>query len=166
MSFILKTYNGDKPLYFYKLCRRVYHDQRTPAFKEEIEDAYVFDTRERACNMLTLICGMHPELTLEVEELKHNLRGPDGYVPLENTVKAMLSEDMHHRLWAEYEQLNTRRHLLKEYRKQLNETMATPYEKDLADEQIKSMHDYMISILDRCRFMGIDLSEVEKEIEP
>lgn len=166
MSFILKTYNGDKPLYYYKMCRKVYKQEETPAFREEIEDAYVFDTRERACNMLTLICGMHPELTLEVEELKSpSLRGEDGYVPLEKTVKAMLSEDLHERLWAEYEQLNTRRHLLKEYRKQLNEARAARYEKDLVDEQIKAMHEYMIAILDRCRLMDIDLNKVEKEIE-
>ena len=166
MSYILKTYNGDIPLYFYKLCRKVYQSKVTPAFQEDIADAYVFDTKERAYRMMSIISGLHLGLHLELEELKENtsLRGPDGYVPLKNTVHAMLSDVFRKRLWAEYEQLNTRRRALKEYRAHLGNDKADPAELAVIDEQIEHMHDYMIDLLTRCEFAGVDLDKVEKEV--
>lgn len=166
MSYILKTYNGDTPIYFYKLCRKVYQDEETPAFREEIENAYVFDTKERAYRMMALIAGKYPEVHLELEEIEApKLRGEDGYVPLEKTVKAMLSDKNSHRLWAEYEQLNTRRHLLKEVRAMVPDGCENTMTM-LMDEQIRHMHFYMLDLLNRCNELGIDLDEVEKEIEP
>lgn len=166
MNYVIKTYNGDRPLYFYKLCRKVYQYKVTPAFQEDIADAYVFDTKDRAYRIMSIISGLHPELHLELEELKENtsLRGPDGYVPLKNTVRAMLSNDFRRRLWAEYEQLNTRRHALKKYRAHLDKDKADPAELVVIDEQLKHMHAYMIDILTRCKFAGVDLDEVEKEV--
>ena len=161
MSCIIKTYNEGTPIYFHKLCRRVYQQEKTPAFRGEIEDAYVFDSVERAERMKSLILERYPDINLEIEEL--SLRGPDGYVPLEKTVNAMLSEDFRHRLWAEYEQLNTRRHQLKEYRKKLMDS--DPLKVEAVTDQIDAMHTYMISILDRCWLLKIDLAEVEKEIK-
>lgn len=164
MSCIIKTYNEGTPIYFHKLCRRVYQQEKTPAFRGEIEDAYVFDSVERAERMKSLILERYPDIKLEIEQL--SLRGPDGFVPLENTVNAMLSEDFRHRLWAEYEQLNTRRHKLKEYRKKLMESDdSDPLEVEVVTDQIDAMHTYMIAILDRCRLFSIDLAEVEKEIK-
>lgn len=163
MSYVIKADNEGTPLYFYKMCRRVYRQKQTPAFKKDIEDAYVFDSAERAERMKDIIHERHPDLKLEIEKL--SLRGPDGYVPLEKTVNGMLSDDFRHRLWAEYEQLNTRRHQLKLYRKELCENGADDFQIQNLNEQVNHMQGYMLDILDRCRLMGIDLEEVEKEIE-
>lgn len=163
MSCVLKTDNNGQTLYFYKMCRRVYQQKQTPAFQEDIQDAYVFDSVERAERMKGLITERYPDLKLEIEKL--SLRGPDGYVPLEKTVKAMLSDDFRHRLWAEYEQLNTRRHQLKMYRKEQCEKGADDFLIDILNDQVNHMQDYMLGILDRCKLLGIDLTEVEKEIE-
>ena len=167
MSYIIKTrLDGDETYYFYKFCRKVYQDQKTPAFREDIESAYVFDTKERAYRMMSIIAGLYPALNMEIEEVTEpvkTLRGPDGYVPLENTIDAMLSADFRHRLWAEYEQLNTRRHKLKELRKKMSEH-AEAVELLAIDAQITHMHSYMIDLLDRCRLNDIDLTEVEKEL--
>ena len=163
MSYVIKADNEGTPLYFYKMCRRVYRQEQTPAFQEDIEDAYVFDSAERAERMKDIIHERHPDLKLEIEKL--SLRGPDGYVPLEKTVNAMLSDDFRHRLWAEYEQLNTRRHQLKLYRKEQCEEGADDFLIHILNEQVNHMQDYMLGILDRCRLLDIDLTEVEKEIE-
>lgn len=163
MSYVIKANNEGMPLYFYKMCRRVYRQEQTPAFQEDIEDAYVFDSVERAERMKDIIHERHPDLKLEIEKI--SLRGPDGYVPLEKTVNAMLSDDFRHRLWAEYEQLNTRRHQLKLYRKEQCEKGADDFLIHILNEQVNHMQDYMLSILDRCRLLDIDLEEVEKEIE-
>ena len=163
MSYVIKADNEGTPLYFYKMCRRVYRQEQTPAFQEDIEDAYVFDSAERAERMKDIIHERHPDLKLEIEKL--SLRGPDGYVPLEKTVNAMLSDDFRHRLWAEYEQLNTRRHQLKLYRKEQCEKGADDFLIHILNEQVNHMQDYMLGILDRCRLLDIDLTEVEKEIE-
>ena len=163
MSYVIKADNEGTPLYFYKMCRRVYRQEHTPAFKKDIEDAYVFDSAERAERMKDIIHERHPDLKLEIEKLSQ--RGPDGYVPLEKTVNAMLSDDFRHRLWAEYEQLNTRRHQLKLYRKEQCEEGADEFLIHILNEQVNHMQDYMLGILDRCRLLGIDLTEVEKEIE-
>lgn len=166
MSYIIKTMNGDTPLYFYKLCRKVYQDKATPAFRGAITDAYVFDTQERAYRMMAIISGLGTGLKLELDETPKtsSLRGEDGYVPLEKTVDAMLSDDPALRLWAEYEQLNTRRHKLKEYRKSLDGLSTDPAELEVIDEQIAHMHSYMIDLLTRCEYEGIDLTEVEKTL--
>lgn len=163
MSCIIKTYNNGTPIYLHNLCRRVYQQETTPTFREKIEDAYVFDSVERAERMKSIIHKRYPEIKLEIEAL--SLRGPDGYVPLENTVNAMLSEDFRHRLWAEYEQLNTRRHQLKLYRKEQCEKGADDFLIHILNEQVNHMQSYMLDILDRCRVLRIDLEEVEKEIE-
>lgn len=163
MSCILKVNDNGKTFYFYKMCRRVYQQEQTPAFHEDIEDAYVFDSVERAERMKDIIHEHHPDLKLEIKKL--SLRGPDGYVPLEKTVNAMLSDDFRHRLWAEYEQLNTRRHQLKLYRKEQCEEGADDSLIDVLNYQVNHMQNYMLDILDRCRVLRIDLEEVEKEIE-
>jgi hypothetical protein len=67
-------------------------------------------------------------------------------------------------MWAEYEQLNTRRHRLKEYRKSLDGLSTDPAEMEVIDEQIAHMHSYMIDLLTRCELEGIDLTEVEKKL--
>ena len=166
MSYIIRTMNGDTPLYFYKLCRKVYQDKATPAFRENISDAYVFDTKERAYRMMAIISGLGTGLNLELDETPKtgSLRGEDGYVLLEKTVEAMLSKDHVIRMWAEYEQLNTRRHKLKEYRKSLDGLSTDPAELEVVDAQIAHMHSYMIDLLTRCEFAGIDLTEVEKTL--
>ena len=163
MSYVIKIEDSGKALYFYKLCRRVYQEE-VPAFREDIEDAYVFDTMAHAKLMRDRILEGYPHLRkLEIEKL--SLRGPDGYVPLENTVKAMLSDDFRKRLWAEYEQLNTRRHQLKMYRKEQCNNGLEPRKLQILTDQINHMQNYMLDILDRCRLLRIDLTEVEKEIE-
>ena len=163
MSYVIKADNEGTPLYFYKMGRRVYRQEQTPAFKKDIEDAYVFDSAERAERMKDIIHERHPDLKLEIEKL--SLRGPDGYVPLEKTVNAMLSDDFRHRLWAEYEQLNTRRHQLKLYRKEQCEKGADDLLIHILNDQVNHMHSYMLDILNLCWFLDIDLTEVEKEIE-
>ena len=163
MSYIIKADNEGMPLYFHKMCRRVYRQEQTPAFQEDIEDAYVFDSVERAERMKGIILERYPDINLEIEELSS--RGPDGYVPLEKTVKAMLSDDFRHRLWAEYEQLNTRRHQLKLYRKEQCVKGADDSMIHMLNDQVNHMHSYMLDILNRCWLLGIDLEEVEKEIE-
>lgn len=163
MSYVIKADNEGTPLYFYKMYRRVYQQKQTPAFQEDIQDAYVFDSVERAERMKDIIHDRHPDLKLEIEKL--SLRGPDGYVPLEKTINAMLSDDFRHRLWAEYEQLNTRRHQLKLYRKEQCEKGTGDFLIGILNEQVNHMQDYMLDILDRCRLLDIDLTEVEKEIE-
>ena len=163
MSYVIKANNEGTPLYFYKMCRRVYRQEQTPAFQEYIEDAYVFDSAERAERMKDIIHERHPDLKLEIEKL--SLRGPDGYVPLEKTVNAMLSDDFRHRLWAEYEQLNTRRHQLKLYRKEQCEKGADDLLIHILNDQVNHMHSYMLDILNLCWLLDIDLTEVEKEIE-
>lgn len=163
MSYVIKIEDSGKALYFYKLCRRVYQEE-VPAFREDIEDAYVFDTMAHAKLMRDRILEGYPHLRkLEIEKL--SLRGPDGYVPLEKTVKAMLSDDFRHRLWAEYEQLNTRRHQLKLYRKEQCEKGADDFLIHILNEQVNHMQSYMLDILGRCEFLDINLTEVEKEIE-
>lgn len=164
MGYIIRTMNGDTPLYFYKLCRPLYQQNRLPAFREDISDAYVFDTKERAYRMMAVISSLGTGINLELDEtLKTSgLRGEDGYIPLEKTVDAMLSDDPALRLWAEYEQLNTRRHRLKEYRKSLVNT--DPAELEVIDEQITNMHNYMVNLLVRCEYEGIDLTKVEKTL--
>lgn len=166
MSYIIKTYNGDTPLYFYRLCRPMYQQTRRPAFREDIADAHVFDNKDRAYRMMALISAIHSDIKLELEEIRGEtvVRGEDGYVPLEKTVKAMLSNDPAVRMWAEYEQLNTRRHKLKEYRKSLDGLSTDPAKMEVIDEQIAHMHSYMIDLLTRCEFEGIDLTEVEKTL--
>lgn len=166
MSYIIKTYNGDTPLYFYMLCRPMYQQTRRPAFREDIADAHVFDNKDRAYRMMALISAINSDVKLELEEIHGEtaVRGEDGYVPLEKTVKAMLSDDPAVRMWAEYEQLNTRRHKLKEYRKSLDGLSTDPAEMEVIDEQIAHMHSYMIDLLTRCEFEGIDLTEVEKTL--
>lgn len=165
MSYIIKSMSEGKPYYFYKLCRRVYQNLKTPAFYEDIDHAYIFDTKERAYRMMSIIANRYPSIHLELEEIEdhHSLRGPDGYVPLENTVDAMLSDFPDRRLWAEYEQLNTRHHRLKEYRKGLDENLTNPAKLSEIDEQLANMHGYMVSLLMRCDHEGIDLDEVEKK---
>lgn len=163
MGYVIRTMNGDTPTYFCKLCRKVYKDTAVPDFREEIEDAYVFDTKERAYRMMAIISSLDTGINLELDETPkaRGLRGEDGYVPLEKTVKAMLSGDFKQRLWAEYEQLNTRRHKLKERRNKLSQ-YADPGDLLVMDAQIIHMHSYMIDLLDQCRLHGIDLTEVEK----
>ena len=162
MSYIIKTYDRDKTLYFHRMCRRVYRDTETPAFQTEIGEAYIFDTKERAYRMMAQISERYPEVHLELEEIKApGLRGEDGYVPLEKTASAMTSNRTIQRIWAEYEQVNTRQHNLEEYAKTLS-----PDEKmfSLVEEQIEAMGRYMFCILERCKLMGIDLDKVEKTI--
>lgn len=165
MSYIIKTYDGDKPLYFYKLCRKVYQQDGTPAFREDLVDAYVFSRKDEAYHVMGEIAKNYPEVHLELEEIpeKGTLRDSDGYVPLEKTVEAMLSGNPAERIWAEYEQLNTRRHKLKEYRKTI-ELDAGPIELEMIDEQIAHMHSYMIDLLTRCEYKKIDLTKAEKGI--
>lgn len=172
MSYIIKTYDGNKPLYFYRMCRRVYQQDETPAFREDLADARIFVMKDDAYRMMATIAESHPEIHLELEKVqlemeeipeKSSLRDSDGYVSLENTVAAMLSDDPAERLWAEYEQLNTRRHKLKEYRKRIEQS-ADHVELEMLDEQIAHMHRYMIDLLTRCEFKKIDLTKVEKGI--
>lgn len=163
MSYVIKTDNEGMPLYFYKMRWISFRREETPVFQEDIEDAEVFDSVEQAESMMDIIHESHPDLKLEIEQL--SLRGLDGYVPLENTVDAMLSDDYKHRLWAEYEQLNTRRHQLKLYRKAQCEKGADDSLIHMLNDQVNHMHSYMLDILNRCWLLGIDLEEVEKEIE-
>jgi len=166
MAYILKTYDGEKPMYFYKMCRWVYQNKQIPAFRDDIEDALIFDSKAEAYYTMADIARNYPEVDLQLEKIKevYRLRGEDGYVPLEKTAAAMCSDDFRERIWAEYEQLNTRRHELKEYRKRLSKG-GNPKHLELLDKQINDMHDYMMDLLNRCNFEGIDLDEVEKEIE-
>ena len=164
MSYIIKTYDGDKVLYFYKMCRKVYTPDETPAFREDLADAHIFAMKDEAYLVMAQIAKIDPDVHLELEEIakKSSLRDLDGYVPLKNTVAAMLSDDHAERIWAEYQQLNTRRHKLKEHRNSLKRLCANPVELKMIDEQIDHMFSYMMDLLTRCEFEGINLSEVEK----
>lgn len=164
MRYVIKTYDRDKTLYFYKTIRKPYKQDETPAFRTKIEEAQVFDNKLEAVKMLIVLRALYPGIYFDLEKTK-GFRGPDGYVPLKNTVRAMLSNDFRRRLWAEYEQLNTRRHALKEYRAHLDKDKADPAELVVIDEQLKHMHDYMLDLLTRCEFTGVDLDEVEKEVD-
>jgi hypothetical protein len=163
MSYVIKTYARDKNLYFYKRVRKPYKQEETPAFCEKIKDAQVFADKLEAVKMIIILRALCPGLDFDLEKTK-SLRGPDGYIPLKNTVPAMLSRDFRKRIWAEYEQLNTRRHALKEYRAHLDKDKADPAELVVVDEQLEHMHEYMIDLLTRCEFAGVDLDEVEKEV--
>ena len=163
MSYVIKTYDRDKTLYFSKMVRNPYKQKVTPAFREEIDAAQVFADKMEAMKEMIALMALCHGLDFDLEKI-NDLRGPDGYVPLKNTVHAMLSDDFRKRLWAEFEQLNTRRHALKEYRAHLDKDKADPAELVVIDEQIEHMHDYMIDLLTRCEFAGVDLDKVEKEV--
>ena len=166
MNYILVSKDVDGEYYFRHWCRHVpgRNGENTPVFSEEHDDAYVFDTVERAKRMAGLINHKYPGVKVEVVELDDDVDTlrVDGYVPLEKTVDAMCSDDFRVRLWAEYEQANTRRANLKKKRDESVKESKLYIE--LMDEQIKAMHDYMLTILARCEALGIDLDEVEKEI--
>lgn len=173
MKYVIKNDHGDG-VYFKRMCTNVPGREglNTPAFIETIDAAYVFDNAERALRMMGLISKLYPQMGLSLvpieEEAEPTIRDYTGYVPLEKTVDAMVSDDYRKRLWAEYEQVNTRRARLK---RRMQRYERKPY-KTLEDDpeyramlaQINAMHDYMLAILNRCEAIGVDLDKVEKEI--
>ena len=172
MSFVIRATGWKAPIYFKNMIdnpeyeRSHINPKYTPNFKKSIKEAQFYDTREEATCALEAIEDACPDLAVHVKQInddKLSLRGKDGYVPLVNTTKAMCSFDYEERLWAEYEQLNTRRHKLKEALALGN--INDPKEREIVEEQIRHMHSYMIDLLARLNLMDSDLNEIEAHVK-
>lgn len=175
MKYVIKNDHGDG-VYFHQMCKEVPGREGldTPTFHESIDEAYVFDNAERTLRMMGLISKLYPLMGLTMVPVNEalsetSLRDRDGYVPLEKTMDAMVSDDFRERLWAEYEQANTRRARLKRrmerFKRKPYKTVEDDPEYAAMKDQAEAMHQYMLAILNRCEAMDLDLDAVEKKIE-